>query len=138
PFLWQLPATYAYARERAAGFLELLPRDSRAASRLARQHDHRVRDPLVSTSVRVQYRHAFEPRHPSFFCPEFYDQLREHGCALVIADTAGRFPYAEDVTADFVYVRLHGSTKLYVSGYTDAEPEAWAAKIRRWRRRGDV
>jgi uncharacterized protein YecE (DUF72 family) len=35
-----------------------------------------------------------------------------------------------------VYVRLHGSEELYVSGYTDDELDDWAARIRRCRRRG--
>jgi uncharacterized protein YecE (DUF72 family) len=55
----------------------------------------------------------------------------------VIADTAGRFSYAEEVTAGFVYVRLHGSRELYVSGYTDEELERWAERIRRWARPED-
>ena len=38
------------------------------------------------------------------------------------------------MTADFVYVRLHGSRQLYVSGYTDAELDEWAAKVHAWRR----
>ena len=55
---------------------------------------------------------------------------------LVLADTAGKFPYADEITADFVYVRLHGSEQLYVSGYTDEELDAWAHLIRGWSRRG--
>jgi uncharacterized protein YecE (DUF72 family) len=138
PFLWQLPATYSYSRERVADFLALLPRDSRAAERVAGRHDHRVKQPLVESAVRVPYRHAFEVRHPSFFCDEFYEQLRAHNVALVLADTAGKFPYAEEITASFVYVRLHGSTQLYVSGYSDEELDRWAAKVRRWKRTRDV
>ena len=138
PFLWQLPATYSYSPERVEGFLALLPRDSREAERIAEEHDHRVRTPLVKAAARVQYRHAFEVRHPSFFCEEFYRQLRERNVGFVLADTAGRFPYAEELTASFVYVRLHGSTQLYVSGYTDDELDAWAAKIKRWKRTRDV
>ena len=48
------------------------------------------------------------------------------------AHSAGRFPYLEDVTADFAYVRLHGNQALYVGSYTDAELDAWSAKIRDW------
>jgi uncharacterized protein YecE (DUF72 family) len=138
PFLWQLPATYRFTAERVTAFLRLLPRSSRDGARTARRRDERVRDPLLRSSAAVSYRHAMEVRHPSFFCEEFYDILRAHNCALVLADTAGRFPYAETMTADFVYIRLHGSTQLYVSGYSDAELDAWAAKIRRWRRTRDV
>lgn len=134
PFLWQLPATYSFDAERLDSFMRLLPRDSSQAEAVARQHDHRLRrGALVAAPVRVPYRHAFEVRHPSYFHEEFYAILRERRCALVFADTAGIFPYAEELTADFVYVRLHGSRQLYASGYTDAELDRWAAKIDRWR-----
>ena len=133
PFLWQLPATYRFEAERLDGFMHLLPRDSGEGEAVARQHDARLRrGALVTAAACVPYRHAFEVRHPSYFQPEFYDLLRAHGCAFVIADTAGKFPYAEEVTTDFVYVRLHGSQELYVSGYSDAELDAWATKIVRW------
>ncbi|SMQ98465.1 Hypothetical Protein PD5205_02781 [Xanthomonas fragariae] len=45
--------------------------------------------------------------------------LRRHKVAVVVADTAGKFPYVEDVSADFVYLRLHGDAQLYASGYSD-------------------
>lgn len=136
PFLWQLPAGYRYDEERLEGFLRLLPRSSVEAARLAERHDERLRrGALVSTDVEVPYRHAFEVRHESYFAEPFYAQLRRHGCALVIADSAGRFPYAEELTADFVYVRLHGSRELYTSGYDDQELAEWARRIRRWTRR---
>jgi uncharacterized protein YecE (DUF72 family) len=137
PFLWQLPASYGFDAERLDQFMRMLPRDSIEAQGIARQHDHRLkRGALVDAvdSGRISYRHAFEVRHPSYFCDEFYDILRAHGCALVFADTAGRFAYAEEFTADFVYIRLHGSTELYVSGYNDAELDDWAARIRGWQR----
>lgn len=137
PFLWQLPATYGFDRARMDTFMRALPRSSGDGERTARQHDHRLRaDPLLTAAADVPYRHAFEVRHESYFCDEFYDLLREHDCAFVVADTAGKFPYAEVVTSDFVYVRLHGSRQLYVSGYTDDELDAWAKKIVQWRRTG--
>jgi uncharacterized protein YecE (DUF72 family) len=75
-----------------------------------------------------------EVRHPGFARPEFVAQLRRHRVALVVADTAGKWPYLEDVTADFLYLRLHGDKKLYASGYTDAALERWADRIRAWSR----
>ena len=140
PFLWQLPGTYRFEAARIEAFIRALPNDSRAAERVARQHDQRLRrGALVTSGEDIAYRHAFEVRHPSYFCDEFYDLLREHNCAFVIADTAGKFSYAEQVTADFVYVRLHGSSALYASDYTDEELGAWAAKVREWTdRRKDV
>ena len=139
PFLWQLPATYAFEADRLDAFMRMLPRDSIAAESVAREHDHRLkRGALVEAAggLRVPYRHAFEVRHPSYFCEEFYEILRSHGHALVFADSAGKFGYAEVLTADFVYLRLHGSTQLYVSGYDDHELRSWAARVRRWRSRG--
>ena len=133
PFLWQLPGTYRFDRERIERFLALLPRDSEAAARLARHHDARLpRGALVEASAAVPYRHALEVRHPTYFTDAFFDLLRAHDVAFVIADTAGKFPYAEAITADFVYVRLHGSRALYASDYTDAELDAWAARIIAW------
>ena len=66
--------------------------------------------------------------------PEFFDLLRGQNIAFVFADTAGKWPYAEDLTADFIYVRLHGDTKLYVSGYSDRAIEWWAERMEYWRK----
>ncbi len=60
--------------------------------------------------------------------------LRERGMALVVADTAGLWPWVEEVTADFMYIRLHGASELYTSGYDDATLDDWARRIRAWRR----
>jgi uncharacterized protein YecE (DUF72 family) len=79
-------------------------------------------------------RHAVEIRHASFADPSFVALLREHGVALVVADAAGRWPYLEDVTADFMYLRLHGEEELYASGYTEEALDRWAARIDAWRR----
>jgi len=135
PFLWQLPATYGFDADRLDQFMGILPRDSGEAEEVAREHDHRLRrGALTEAAESVELRHAFEVRHPSYFCAEFYELLRAHRCGFVIADTAGRFPYAEEITTDFVYVRLHGSRQLYVSGYTDDELDDWALRIRDWTR----
>ena len=135
PFLWQLPGTYRYDRARLEGFLRLLPRDSAAGEALAAGHDERLkRGALTEASEHVTYRHAFEVRHPTYFDREFYDLLREHDVGFVIADTAGKFGFAEEVTSDFVYVRLHGSQVLYASGYTDEEIAAWSRRVRAWMR----
>jgi uncharacterized protein YecE (DUF72 family) len=79
-----------------------------------------------------------EIRHESFVNDAFTAQLRRHGVALVVADTAGKWPLLEDVTTDFMYLRLHGDKELYASGYTDAALDRWAERIRNWKRRGDV
>jgi uncharacterized protein YecE (DUF72 family) len=81
-------------------------------------------------------RHAIEIRHPSFVSDEFLALLRKHDIGLVVADTAGKFPRLFDVTADFVYVRLHGDVHLYKSGYTPRALQEWARRIRAWERAG--
>jgi uncharacterized protein YecE (DUF72 family) len=77
-------------------------------------------------------RHAVEIRHSSFVEPAFIALLRRYRIALVVADTAGKWPYYEDVTADFIYMRLHGAEELYASGYTEPALQRWAARIRAW------
>jgi uncharacterized protein YecE (DUF72 family) len=137
PFLWQLPGTYGFDAERINSFLSFLPRTTTDAEAIARGHDHRLkRGALVDAPRRMRYRHALEVRHPSYFNDELYDILRQQKVAFVVADTAGKFPYAEEITADFVYARLHGSRKLYVSGYTPRELDEWAGRAKRWLRRG--
>jgi uncharacterized protein YecE (DUF72 family) len=119
PFLWQLPPTLAFEPDKLAAFLALLPRTGAAAADLARRHDARVSGRVkLDFDPRMRLRHALEVRHRSFETPAFVALLRRHRVALVAADTAGKWPLIEDVTADFVYVRLHGDEKIYESGYT--------------------
>src|SRR4029078_5982627 len=102
------------------------------------RHDERLAGRAFLAIDRVRpLRHAVEIRHPSFVDPAFVALLRRHRIALVAADTAGRWPLLEDLTADFVYVRLHGDEELYASGYDDAALDRWAARIAKWARRGD-
>jgi uncharacterized protein YecE (DUF72 family) len=131
PVLWQLPPSLPFDPDRLAAFFDLLPRTTTAAADLATRHDDRLRDRTwFATDAHRPIRHALEVRHPSFTEPLFLDLLREHRIGLVIADTAGKFPYLEDVTADFAYLRLHGDEELYTSNYSDEALDLWAKKIR--------
>lgn len=137
PVLWQLPPTLGFDRDRLAAFFAQLPRSTGEAAWLARRHDDRMTgraylEPHDDRPVR----HALEIRHDSFKTPAFPDLLREHAIALVVADTAGRWPLLRDVTTDFVYVRLHGDVELYTSGYTDEALDRWATAIRGWTSNG--
>lgn len=133
PFLWQLPEAFHFNPARIEEFLGLLPRETDEAAALAEEHDDKLkRGALTEPAARLPLRHALEVRHESYDVPGFYELLRGHGCAYVIADTAGRFLYSEEITADFVYVRLHGSQKLYASQYTDEELALWAGRVRAW------
>ncbi|TSA10960.1 MAG: DUF72 domain-containing protein [Deltaproteobacteria bacterium] len=80
------------------------------------------------------YKITFEFRHASWLCEEVYKLLHRKNAAFCISDTAGRYPYAEVITADFIYIRLHGSQVLYGSNYTEDELTTWAAKIKGWQK----
>ena len=133
PFLWQLPPSLPFDAGRLDRFFALLPHDTDEASALARRRNAKVRGRArLAYGARRPLRHALEVRHPSFVDPTFVALLRKHRIGLVVADTAGKWPLVEDVTSDFVYVRLHGDKELYVSGYTPAALADWAARIRAW------
>jgi uncharacterized protein YecE (DUF72 family) len=135
PFLWQLPPSFPYDRERLEAFFRLLPRTAKEAAALARRHDTHVKHGSWLKAGRDRpLRHALEVRHFSFETPEFISLLRANDIGLVVADTAGKWPAMEDLTSDFVYLRLHGAERLYVSGYTAEALDSWAAKIRDWTR----
>ena len=78
-----------------------------------------------------RHRAAVEPRDPSWWHPEVYTVLRRHGAAFCIHDLGGRQSPVE-VTADFVYLRLHGPDGPYQGSYDDRALAAWAARIRAW------
>jgi uncharacterized protein YecE (DUF72 family) len=133
PFLWQLPPTLPFDADLLRRFFALLPRDTQSAAELASHHDERLDGrALTETDLDRPLRHALEVRHASFTDPALLDVLRAHGIGLVVADAAAAWPYLEHVTADFAYVRLHGDTELYASGYTDEALDAWADRIRGW------
>ncbi|WP_127754030.1 DUF72 domain-containing protein [Devosia sp. 1566] len=132
PVLWQFPERFAFNPERLEAFFRLLPRDTAQAAELARRHDGRLRaPPHFGDGVVRPIRHAMEIRHQSFCDPVFIELLRRYEIALVCADTVS-WPLLMDVTADFVYCRLHGSEELYKSGYSPAQLDSWAERVRRW------
>lgn len=138
PVLWQLPARVAYDPAVLEDFLGLLPRTATEAARLAERHDARLAGRAWTVAEHDgPLRHALEVRHDSFCTAQAAAQLRRCGVSLVVADAAGEFPLIEEVTADFVYVRLHGSRELYASGYDAAELDFWAARVRAWLRGGE-
>jgi len=103
--LWQLPPNWNVNIKRLEEFLKICSK-------------HKIRQ-------------AFEFRNKTWFCPEVYELLEKYGMALVVADSP-QFPSAEKVTADFVYLRFHGSQMLYSSNYSQKELKFWAGKIKNW------
>lgn len=133
PILWQFPPNVMLKDDRFEKFLKLLPYDSKSAARLAKSHGPKVKGRNV-TSVTGDYpiRHAFEFRNDSFVNEEFIELLREYSVAVVFAHSGEKSPYMEDLTADFIYARMHGQEAKYKKGYT-ADTMDWLAKrVKKW------
>ena len=110
PVLWQLPERARRDDDRLAGALEQLPSG----------------------------RHAFEFRHPSWFCEEVYALLRARGAALVIGDHPERPFQPHVLTADWTFVRLHHGARGRRGNYSRTELDAWAGHVARLREDADV
>jgi uncharacterized protein YecE (DUF72 family) len=108
PILFQLPPRWRFNEERLHDFLQALPRD---------------------------FRYALEFRDPSWLNDQAGRLLREHGAAFCIYELAGRISPLE-VTADFVYIRLHGPGGAYRGRYDRHTLEDWAEAISAWAGRG--
>jgi uncharacterized protein YecE (DUF72 family) len=132
PVLWQFPAFFKFDEARFRRFFEVLPWDTDEAAELARRHGEM--QPGGEPRTRVPIRYAIEVRHEGYRDDAFVRLLRKRRAALVVADTAGKWPCFDLPTADFMYLRLHGDVELYASGYSDAALDRWADRIRKWRR----
>ena len=106
PILFQLPPRWRVNSERLADFLKVLPRG---------------------------HRYVFEFREHSWFTSEIYELLRQHNAALCFYYMTGyRSPL--EITADFVYVRLHGTESTYGGSYPNSMLKTLAKEIRRWKK----
>ncbi|ASG25101.1 DUF72 domain-containing protein [Nitrospirillum viridazoti] len=132
PLLWQFPPSFKFDAQLLGDFLALLPHDTEHAADLAHRHDDNLKaHAWMRPGPHRRLRHAVEIRHESFRAPAFTDLLRQHGVALVCADTV-EWPRLMDLTSDFVYCRLHGSSELYRSGYGTDELDRWARRVAAW------
>jgi uncharacterized protein YecE (DUF72 family) len=134
PFLWQLPPMFTFRDDVLENFFRLLPRTFGEAIEISQWADRVIPDFPRNFNLHTELRHAIEVRHDSFENPDFIELLREHNISLVIADTAGRWPYMEDITSDFLYIRLHGGEEIYSSGYGEESLQWWAERIMQWQK----
>ena len=111
--LWQFPPRFVYHMDRLAAFCKLL-----------------TQSPILD-----KIEHTFEFRHSSWIVPEVDRELERHGLSLCIADSP-HLPSPRTSTAQFVYLRLHGSHSLYDSKYTDTELTRWARNVGDWLNQG--
>jgi len=135
PILWQFAPNFKFDPERFETFLKLLPHDTQEAAAVARKHDDWMAERVqLKVDAKRPMRHAVEIRNESFLTSSFVDMLRKYDVALVIAETARKWPMTQDITADFVYMRLHGDKELYKSGYSDKSLDRWAKRISAWQK----
>lgn len=131
-FLWQFPPSFRYDPALFTELFEQLPRTFGEAVQCAARSPRFPAPEGLTTGAKTRLRHAVEIRHRSFMQEGFIELLRKHRIALVVADTAGKWPLVEELTADFMYLRLHGDKELYSSGYDDSALDDWARRIRAW------
>lgn len=131
--LWQFPPILPFKPERFEPFFKALPRTFAEACVLAKGHSDWMNERAV-TDVKsmTTIRHAIEVRHESFKCDQFVSLARDHGVGIVVGDTAGRWPYIEESTTNFMYARLHGDETVYPKGYTTEGIDQWEHRLRTW------
>lgn len=105
PVVFQLPDRFRPDAGRLARFVDALPQGGR---------------------------YAFEFRDPAWFTDEILKLLRGKGAALCLYELAGQKAPVE-VTAGFVYIRLHGPGGAYQGSYDDRTLRAWAKRLGAWR-----
>ena len=101
PLLYQLPPNMHRNDEVLESFLSALPREMK---------------------------HVFEFRHQSWFDDNVFKVLNKYNAGFCVFD----MPLVSCpliATADFTYIRFHGSTGLYASCYSDEELADWAKKL---------
>ena len=106
PILFQLPPRWSCNVARLNAFLDALP---------------------------TAHRYTFEFRDPSWHHPEIYRALKRHNAAFCLYELDG-FKAPTQLTADFVYVRLHGPGRKYQGDYSSKQLRDWARRIARWRK----
>ena len=110
PILFQLPARFHLSLERLDLFLAALAR-------------RRVR------------RAVLEVRHASWLVDDVFERLARANVALCLHDWREQ-PVSGPITADFVYVRRHGTRRRYGGSYTERMLADDAARVRGWRDQG--
>jgi len=75
-------------------------------------------------------------RHASWLEKESLDLMKKYNMAFVIAQSGTAFPYAENITAQHIYVRFHGPQQLYASSYSEEQLLNFATLFKQWKNEG--
>jgi len=101
PLLYQLPPNMHRNDERLESFLSILPQGMK---------------------------HVFEFRHQSWLEEKVFEILRRYNAGFCVFDMP-LLSCPLVATANFAYIRFHGSTALYSSCYSDGELVDWAGRL---------
>jgi len=112
PFLFQFPPNWRENYDRLKAFTEIIEKNN------------------------SDFRFAFEFRHPSWFSPKIYHFFRKYGNLSFCMIDSPRWPTTEEITGNFVYIRMHGGETLYGSSYSKKELKQLADKIKRYLNEG--
>jgi uncharacterized protein YecE (DUF72 family) len=110
PVLFQLPPGWKLNTDRLKEFLQCLP---------------------------VPGRYVFEFRNPSWYHPDVFALLKKYNCAFCIYELNGHLTPFE-LTADFVYIRLHGPGDKYQGNYSESILRKWSRYCKKWLKTKDV
>jgi len=124
-------------KEKLGPILFQFPPSFKAIPETIKRLENFIREIRGQIREKSRLRYAFEFRHKTWCDEKIYKLLKKYNVAWVIADSPS-YPKAEVVTADFVYVRLHGSKVLFASKYTKEELKDLAQKIKKWLKTTDV
>ncbi len=103
-----------------------------------KRDDERLATALGAILDRAPGRHCFEFRDPTWFTPDVYAILRDHGVALVIADDPEMPFQTYELTTDWTYLRLHRGARGRRGNYSAAELDTWRRRIAAWRTRREA
>ncbi len=104
PILFQLPPQWRFNLERLNSFLNALPSD---------------------------FRYAFEFRDTSWFNDHTYNALAAHNAAFCVYQVASRTT-PQEITADFIYLRLHGPKGTSQGTYAPSVLTDWVDRFIEW------
>lgn len=131
--LWQFPPFVELKDSRFEDFFGKIPRTAFQAAEIAKNFSPKIKD-IVDFKVTKDFpiHHVFEFRNYTFFKPDFIQIMKKNNVGLVIADSAEKGIYSEDLTSDVVYLRMHGLGKKYAKGYSKKDITALAEKVKCW------
>ncbi len=104
PVLFQLPPHWHFNKERLINFIKVLPK---------------------------KYKYTFEFRDDTWWNEDTYEILKNNNAAFCIYEL-GNQKSPKEITADFIYIRLHGPKEKYSGNYSKEILSGWSGAFAQW------